>query len=124
MHLDTHIVVWLHQGRTAALSAEARRMLEAEPLAVSPIVGLELDLLHELGRTSGGGAEVLEHLGRSVGLVVSDATFPAVIAAASALTWTRDPFDRLISAQALVDRTTLLTRDRRIREHLDAARWD
>lgn len=124
VHLDTHVVVWLHQGRGAALPPAVRRTLEADTPAVSPMVGFELDLLHEIGRTTGPATEVLASLGGSIGLIVSPAPFAEVAAAATPLTWTRDPFDRLICAQAIVDGTTLLTRDRRIRAHLDRARWD
>lgn len=67
---------------------------------------------------------VLSELRRSLGLTVNAAPFPAVVAAATDLTWTRDPFDRLISAQAVAEGDILLTKDRRIRKHLDLARWD
>lgn len=124
MHLDTHAVVWLYQGRTDLFPSVARRLLDIEPLAVSPMVALELDLLYEIGRTAGPADLVLAELHRQLGLVTSSATFSSVAGAATGLTWTRDPFDRLISAQAVVEDETLLTKDRRIREHLALARWD
>lgn len=40
------------------------------------------------------------------------------------LAWTRDPFDRLICAQALADAAPLLTADRTVHEHLDMTVWD
>lgn len=67
---------------------------------------------------------VLAELSRAVDLTISSTPFPVVARTAATLTWTRDPFDRLICAQAVADRETLLTRDRRIRKHFDAARWD
>lgn len=124
LHLDTHVVVWLYQGEVDRLSAQARLLIQSEPMFVSPMVGLELDLLFEIGRTTGPSDVVLTELGRSMGLSVSMAAFPTVAAAAGSLAWTRDPFDRVICAQAIVERATLVTRDRRIREHLDLACWD
>lgn len=124
MHLDTHVVVWLYEGELDLFPAAARRLLDAEPLAVSPMVALELTLLHEIGRTGGPAAVVLAELGRSIGLTISQTPFPSVVDAASALDWTRDPFDRLICAHAVVDGAVLLTKDRRIRGRLDRARWD
>ncbi|HLG72825.1 MAG TPA: type II toxin-antitoxin system Phd/YefM family antitoxin [Chloroflexota bacterium] len=39
------------------------------------------------------------------------------------ITWTRDPFDRLIAAHALATDTPLLTKDETIRQHLPLAWW-
>lgn len=124
MHLDTHVVVWLYESGTDAFPVTARRLLDTESLAVSPMVALELALLHEIGRMAPPPEVVLTGLRRTLGLATSSTPFPAVIDAAADLTWTRDPFDRLICAQAVTDNETLLTKDRKIREHLSQARWD
>jgi PIN domain nuclease of toxin-antitoxin system len=42
---------------------------------------------------------------------------------ASELTWTRDPFDRLIVAQAMGKNFRLLTKDAGIRRHSSLAFW-
>ena len=39
------------------------------------------------------------------------------------LSWTRDAFDRLIVAQAALDRAKLITRDRLILKHYPKAVW-
>jgi len=39
------------------------------------------------------------------------------------LSWTRDAFDRLIVAQAALDRAALVTRDRLILKHYPKALW-
>jgi PIN domain nuclease of toxin-antitoxin system len=44
--------------------------------------------------------------------------------AAADLSWTRDPFDRLIAAHAIVANASLVTADDTIREHLPLAVWD
>lgn len=91
---------------------------------ISPVVELELAYLHEIGRTTQPPGVVLPELGAAVGLTVSGAPFGAVVGTAVGLAWARDPFDRLIAAQALVENETLLTKDERIRKHLDLAVWD
>ena len=63
-------------------------------------------------------------LGRTVGLVTNRTPFIDVVGAATDLTWTRDPFDRLICAQAVAENAVLLTRNRKIRANLALARRD
>lgn len=124
MHLDTHVVVWLYADGIEPFPPSARRLLNEEPLAISPMVALELALLHETGRVTAAPEVIQAGLGRTLGLVTSSAPFTDVVGAASDLTWTRDPFDRLICAQAVAENQLLLTKDRLIRKHLPLARWD
>lgn len=124
MHLDTHAVVWLYESGTDTFPAPARRLLDTESLAVSPMVVLELALLHEIGRVAPAPEVILVGLQDTVGLTTSTTPFAGVVGAATRLTWTRDPFDRLICAQAVAENAILLTKDRAIRTHLPLARWD
>lgn len=57
-------------------------------------------------------------------LGTAESTFARVTACAVGLTWTRDPFDRLICAHALCDDAPLLTADRRILEQCAVAEWE
>lgn len=82
VHLETHVAVWLYLGHVDRLSARARLLVDSDAVFVSPVVGVELDLLFEIGRTVGPSDEVLTGLARSLGLSVSTAAFPAVAAAA------------------------------------------
>ena len=55
IYLDTHVVLWLYLRRGEALSERARHSIEYEPeILISPMVLLELDYLHEVGRTTLG----------------------------------------------------------------------
>ncbi|CAN5501715.1 hypothetical protein BH23ACT3_BH23ACT3_09460 [soil metagenome] len=45
------------------------------------------------------------------------------VTAADSLPWTRDPFDRLIVADAIAAATPLLTRDDTIHANCDVAIW-
>jgi PIN domain nuclease of toxin-antitoxin system len=122
-HLDTHVVAWLYAGELSRIPAAARSVVERASLAVSPIVALELAYLHEIERLTVGPDVILDALDRQLGLRVDDSPFASVVVAATALTWTRDPFDRLIAAQAAVAAETLVTADRTIREHVRATTW-
>jgi PIN domain nuclease of toxin-antitoxin system len=123
VRLDTHVVVWLYAGLVERFSPTAHVTLEQRDLVVAPMVELELTLLHEIGRLSVSGTEILGDLHHRVGLRVSDVPWPAAVRAAAGLTWTRDPFDRLIVADALAAGTSLLTRDDRVRERVPSAMW-
>jgi len=67
---------------------------------------------------------MLAALSRSIGLDVADVGVATLTEAATGLTWTRDPFDRLIAAQAVVAGVPLVTADRTILANLHQAVWD
>lgn len=121
--LDTHIVCWLYEGRIELLSAAAAEAIERGRLAVSPIVDLELQLLHEIGRISRGPEAILPALAKDIGLSLGEASFAQLAFEARSVAWTRDPFDRLIVAEASLARAPLVTRDRLIRNRYARAVW-
>jgi PIN domain nuclease of toxin-antitoxin system len=122
--LDTHVAIWMHTNAMANLSQRGLRAIEANDLVVSPAVELELAYLHEVGRTAGPASEVLGFLGSTVGLTVAQIGFAPLCATAVGLTWTRDPFDRLLAAHSIAAGLPLLTKDRSLLENLDLAFWD
>lgn len=122
-HLDTHVVAWLFAGRADLLSARARTEIEGGDLVISPIVVLELQYLWETKRTTEPASVVVDDLASRIGLGLSQAPFPAVARKAVGLAWTRDPFDRLLVAQAALDGARLVTKDRVIRNHYAASIW-
>lgn len=85
---------------------------------------LELQYLHEVGKTGEPAGVVMKDLSARFGLKVSRLAFAAVLQNALPLTWTRDPFDRLIAAQAITENVPLLTRDATILNRCPLARWD
>lgn len=124
IYLDTHVAAWLYAGRTDLLSALARSLLDGNDLLISPIVALELQYLYEVGKTTEPAAAVIDDLGRTIGLKLCDLPFEEVIRSSLAETWTRDPFDRIIVAQAKLRREPLLTKDRILRRRYSRAIWD
>lgn len=125
IHIDTHIAVWLYAGDVSRFSDGARELIEAEDVAISPMAELELTWLHEIGRIKEPGNVVLGDLRRRIGLTTDDGDFVDVVALAAEFefSFTRDPFDRLIAAQAKLAGVGLLTKDRALRDNLDFAVW-
>jgi PIN domain nuclease of toxin-antitoxin system len=83
-----------------------------------------LAYLHEIGRARDPVPMMLAALRQSIGLEVADVSLVELMRAALGLTWTRDPFDRLIAAQAIVADAQLVTADRTILANLPLATWD
>lgn len=124
IHLDTHVVAWLYDGLSGKLTPRARELIEAEALVISPMVLLELEYLREIERLTVDGATILEDLSTRLGLTVCPASFEQVVRVGLRQDWTRDPFDRLIVAQADLAGAPLLTRDGSIHAHYPRAVWD
>ena len=122
-YLDTHVVVWLYAGRLDLLPPRVAARIERDDLLVSPAVRLEVQYLHEIGRLRAPADEVIPYLGTTVGLGVCDLPFDRVVSVALKQSWTRDPFDRLIVAQAAVRGAPLVTRDEQLRARYAKATW-
>ncbi len=123
-YLDTHVVAWLYAGRTELFPPKTREILSNHLLRVSPILTLELSYLKEIGRLNEGPETVLPALYGSLGLLICDCQFSDVARKAWSMTWTRDPFDRMITAQASLGGHPLVTKDRLILEHYQNSVWD
>lgn len=124
LYLDTHVLAWLYQDGAARLTARGAEAIEAaDRLLYSPIVELELAYLQEIGRIARAPAAILDSLRRDLGLESCKLPFASVVGVALDLAWTRDPFDRLIVAQAAHGQAALLTADRSILDHYQQAFW-
>ena len=123
IYLDTHVVIWLYAGEHGRLARTARRLIETEPLLISPVLLLELALLEETGRIRARAQTIFAELQESLGLSICDLPFAEVSIASLQQKWTRDPFDRLIVAQAFARGARLITKDRFIRRHFKDAVW-
>lgn len=106
------------------LSNRARTLLDEQPPSASPLVALELAYLKEAGKARDSVTTMLAALRRDIGLEIVDVSLTQVAETATSLSWTRDPFDRLIAAHAIVEGAPLLTADEEIRRNLPLAAWD
>jgi len=80
--------------------------------------------MHEIGRARDSVPMMLAALRQSIGLEIADVSLAELAHTALGLTWTRDPFDRMIAAQAIVSDVPLVTADRTILANLSLATWD
>ena len=122
IYLDTHVVSWLYAGRKDLLSARVHASLEERDILISPMVRLELQYLYEIGRTRTPAAKVVQELS-AIGLKLCGHPFTRVIERAERQSWTRDPFDRVIVAQASLEKSPLATKDKTIHSRYGMALW-
>jgi PIN domain nuclease of toxin-antitoxin system len=124
IYLDTHVILWLFARKGEGLSVRAMKLIESDPeITISPMVLLELEYLHEVGRTTLGSKPVYDYLHERIALQLCKHSFPDVIQMAAKHSWTRDPFDRIITAQAAIGSNPLVTKDNGIRQHYNYAVW-
>lgn len=122
VHLDTHVALWLAAGEKRRLRGVARLMRQSA-MEISPLVLLEISILHEIGRIRFPVRDIWELLREDYGVREALGELQAIGVEARRLTWTRDPFDRLIVAHAVANNTQLLTADTTILRHCASARW-
>jgi PIN domain nuclease of toxin-antitoxin system len=123
VYLDTPVVIWVYEGDEQKVSPHASRALDTSELLVSPAVLPELEMLHEIGRIRISAERVISTLESQIGLHVCSMPFRDMAIAALHEKWTRDPFDRLIVANAKAAGAPLVTKDERIRKHYRRAIW-
>lgn len=115
--LDTNALIWLETGHPRAKPLSKVR----SRLFVSPASVLEIQFLLELGRIRLLGVNSATDLvDDDARWGVDDPPARAWFEEATSLSWTRDPFDRLIVAHARARSWKLATADARILEHLEA----
>jgi PIN domain nuclease of toxin-antitoxin system len=106
--LDTHVLIWWDEGRR--LAAEARRAIEeADAVYVSAASAWEVAIKIGLGRLR--PTRTVEEATRESGFLELPVTFRHAERVAALPAHHRDPFDRLLVAQAEVEELTLVTRD-------------
>ena len=123
VYVDTHVLVWLYYGETEKLSLSAQKAIEDHDLVASSMAILEIELLHEIGRIRHSASTLLSSLEKSIDLRICELPFHQVVTQSLKENWTRDPFDRLIVANAKVASAPLISKDERIRKHYRRAVW-
>jgi PIN domain nuclease of toxin-antitoxin system len=123
IYLDTHVVIWLYAGELEKFSAAMLNTLNSNPLRISPMVILEMEYLYEIKRIKQHSAEIAEILAKTIGLEIGTLPFESVVRTALQYKWTRDPFDRLIVAQAAVRHQPLVSKDEIIQAHYPRTIW-
>jgi PIN domain nuclease of toxin-antitoxin system len=99
-YLDTNALIWLAQGSLDGISPKVDRLLKNAELLFSPMVLLELEYLYEVKRIKRTARDIQKKVEYEAGVLLCELPFPAVANAALDEKWTRDPFDRMIVANA------------------------
>ena len=121
--LDTHAAIFLFDEKKK-VPRRAWATLSDNEVVFSPMARLELEFLHEIGRIRHEPATIIDYLQRNLDLTIETEGWARAAEIAQVLNWTRDPFDRLIAAHAMVWSAPLLTRDTTIQQHYPLAFWD
>lgn len=113
--IDTHILLWI-------LSKSDRikniRWIDNFPyLTVSPVSLLEMKFLVECGKIDLEFEEIVTRLKKDPSFDIDDIGLDEICAAAFSLSWTRDPFDRLLVAHSQARNIPLGTCDRLIKQY-------
>lgn len=112
--LDTHVLLWALM-EPAKLSPRARDILKdpAHTVLVSPASAWEIATKHRLGRLPAAESVVRGYRRHLAALMATEVpiTSEHALLAGSLAAEHRDPFDRMLAAQALVEGVPLLTAD-------------
>jgi len=119
--IDTHIVLWLYENRQSKFSKKIKDLMNSKEVFISPILMLELAYLKEIKRIEDNADTIYNKLNNTFELQISPVRLSLVIKNALNLSWTRDLFDRLIVANAAINRNTLITADKKILKHYSFA---
>jgi PIN domain nuclease of toxin-antitoxin system len=116
--LDTHFLLW------TALGTDRLRdfpwLDDYRPWGISPVSFLEIQFLAEVGRLEVRQPDFSNAVAADSRFVVDEVPLVALVEKALPLSWTRDPFDRLLAAHSEARRVPLCSLDRRI--HADHRR--
>lgn len=123
-YLDTNAVIRAAQGNTRRLGRDASRLIEKAELLISPVVLLELELLYEIGRIKLPSRDLERKIEAELGVRLCSVPFAEIANAALDEKWTRDPFDRLIVANAKANGfAPLISADEKIARHYPRTVW-
>jgi PIN domain nuclease of toxin-antitoxin system len=106
--LDTHVLIWWDEGRRLAPGAR-RAIADADAVYVSAATAWEIAIKIGLGRLR--PTRTVEQAANESGFLELPVTLVHAERVAALPTHHRDPFDRLLIAQAAVEDLTLVTRD-------------
>lgn len=123
-YLDTHIAILLAGARKNRLTTEALGIIKRANLLLSPMAFLELEFLYEIKRSRLPARDLFEKVAHETGLRLCDLPFATVASAALVEGWTRDPFDRMIVAQAKANGFAwLISADEDFKRHYPRTAW-
>jgi len=121
--LDTHVAIWLYSGRLDLFRPKVLRLINDNQVCISHLVRLEMKYLNEIGRINQHPDMIIDALIDEIGLVFSNNSIERIVSQAIHLDFTRDPFDRIIVADACINNSYLISKDQNIRKKYKYAVW-
>jgi PIN domain nuclease of toxin-antitoxin system len=114
--VDTHALLWwtTDDGR---LSRRARAAISAGDVLVSVVSLWEVEIKRGLGRIEIDLKELLDEVSRTEGFRILEVGASHIGALADLPPLHRDPFDRMLIAQAGAEHVPLVSRDRALRAY-------
>lgn len=106
--LDTHVLIWWDEGRRIAAAAR-QAIEEADSVYVSAVSAWEVAIKTALGRLR--PTRTVEDAVSESGFLELPVTFRHAERVTGLPPHHRDPFDRMLVAQAAVEELALVTRD-------------
>ena len=123
--LDTHTVIWFING-DLDLSDKARKLVESHPTAnfVSVATLWEIAIKVSLKKLelSGGFSEIKSQLDQN-GFQLLPITWEDTLLIASLPFHHRDPFDRILIAQSMNNRMSIITKDEDFKKYPVSLLW-
>lgn len=121
--LDTHVAIWLYSGQLDLFKPRVLNLINENQVCISHIVRLEMKYLNEIGRIKQLPDIIIDALINEIGLVYSENNFERIVNQAIHLDFTRDPFDRIIVADALINNSKLISKDKIIKKNYRNTVW-
>lgn len=123
IYLDTHAVVFLYEKKLNKFNKTTLDLMQNNHLFISPMVKLELQYLHEIKRINPTPTQIIQALHHSINLQICQKNWQDVVDKAIHCTFTRDAFDRLIVAHAMLDNSILISKDENLTQHYANCVW-
>ena len=123
VYLDTHAVIWLYTKELNRFSKNTLEILRNNYLLISPMVKLELQYLYDKKRVNAPPDQVINSLKQVIHLKICQKNWLNVVNVALTCDFTRDAFDRLIMAHAMLDNSILISKDTNLTEHYTNCVW-
>lgn len=123
VYLDTHAVVWLYTKELKKFSKNTLGLLNQNNLLISPMVKLELQYLYKKGRLTDTAEQIVNALQNEIDLKICNKNWLDIVNVAIRCEFTRDAFDRLIVAHAMLDNSILISKDENLTKHYANCIW-
>jgi PIN domain nuclease of toxin-antitoxin system len=115
--LDTHLLLWA-LGSPLKLSADTRKLVDTSEVYVSAASIWEISIKAAIGKLKADAAEILASI-QPAGLNLLPITGDHAARVARLPAHHKDPFDRILVAQALTEPMILLTNDKGLERYGD-----